>query len=232
MVSVERNVLIEMPDGVELATDVHHPDGKGPFPTLLQRTCYNKDFLSQYVGLDSYLDAGYRIVFQDCRGSGASGGEGDHFAESADGRATGDWIADQPWFDGRLGTFGSSYMGFTQWALAATRPPYLQAMAVGLTNSRVRSWFPGGSLALDIFLPWSMTRVFGFGEAERPELQARLDAAFNHLPLRDAVKVATGQTLAWYSRWMDHPSSDDPFWAPLDFSRALDLDIPILFLDQ
>ena len=170
-------------------------------------------------------------MFQDCRGTGISEGEPDHFAESTDGRVTGDWIAAQPWFDGQLATFGSSYMGMTQWALAATRPPYLKAMAVGLTNSRVRSWFPGGSLALDIFLPWSMTRVFGFTEAENPELQARLNAAFMHLPLRDAVKVATGQTLPWYSRWMDHPSADDPFWKPLDFSDA-DLDIPILFMDQ
>jgi hypothetical protein len=232
VVSVDRNVFIEMPDGARLATDIHHPDGNGPFPTLLQRTCYDKDFLSQYAGLESFVAAGYRVVFQDCRGSGASDGEGDHFAESVDGRATGDWIADQPWFDGQLATFGSSYMGMTQWALAVTRPPYLKAMAVGLTNSRVRSWFPGGSLALDIFLPWSMTRVFGFMEAEKPELQARLDAAFMHLPLRDAVRVATGQTLEWYSRWMDHPSADDPFWAPLDFSSALDLDIPVLFLDQ
>jgi putative CocE/NonD family hydrolase len=230
--SVERNVLIEMPDGVRLATDIHHPEGSGPHPTLLQRTCYDKDFLSQYAGLDSYLGAGYRVVFQDCRGSGTSEGEGDHFAESADGRVTADWIASQPWFDGRLATFGSSYMGFTQWALAVTRPPYLKAMAVGLTNSRVRSWFPGGSLALDIFLPWSMTRIFGFTEAEKPEFQARLNAAFMHLPLRHAVEVATGQTLPWYSRWMDHPSADDPFWKPLDFSDALTLDIPILFLDQ
>ena len=232
MVSVDRNVLIEMPDGVTLATDVRHPEGKGPFPTLLQRTCYDKDLIAEYSGLEAFLAAGYRVVFQDCRGSGASGGEGDHFAESADGRVTADWVADQPWFDGRLGTFGSSYMGMTQWALAATRPPYLRAMAVGLSNSRVRSWFPGGSLALDIFLPWSMTKVFGFTEAAKPELQDRLRKAFTHLPLRDAAKVATGRSLTWYDRWMDHPAADDPFWEPLDFSSALDLDIPILFLDQ
>jgi putative CocE/NonD family hydrolase len=221
-----------MPDGVKLAADIHHPEGPGPFPTLLQRTCYDKDFISEYIGLDAFLGAGYRVVLQDCRGSGASEGEQDHFAESPDGRATADWIANQSWFDGNLGTFGSSYMGMTQWALAATRPPYLKAMAVGLCNSRVRSWFPGGSLALDIFLPWSVTRALSFTELQQPEQQERLHAAFMHLPMRDAATVATGRRLPWYDRWMDHPSADDPFWQPLDFSGAVDLRIPILFLDQ
>ena len=179
--------------------------GSGPHPTLLQRTCYDKDFLPQYAGLDHIVVA--PVTGSSSRTAEEVGhlmGEGDHFAESVDGRATGDWIAGQPWFDGRLATFGSSYMGFTQWALAVTRPPYLKAMAVGLTDSRVRSWFPGGSLALDIFLPWSMTRIFGFMEAEKPEFQARLNAAFMHLPFRDAVEVATG--------------SDPPLVLPLDGS--------------
>ena len=59
MVSVDRNVLVEMPDGVTLATDVRHPDGKGPFPTLLQRTCYDKDLIAEYSGLEAFLAAGY-----------------------------------------------------------------------------------------------------------------------------------------------------------------------------
>ncbi len=229
---IERDVSVRTPEGVVLSTNVYHPDGDGPFPTLLQRTCYGKEFLAEYAGLQTFLDAGYRVVFQDCRGSGGSSGEQDHFWESADGRVAGDWIAAQPWFDGRLGTFGSSYMGFTQWALAATRPPYLKAMAIGLTGSKGgHGWFPGGSFALDICLPWTMTRVFGFVEAQQPALQAKLLEGFNHLPLRDADRVATGQTVPWYQRWMDHPSADDPFWKPLDFSGAVDIDVPVLFMD-
>ena len=54
-----------------------------------------------------------------------------------DGRATADWIAEQTWFDGRLGSYGASYMGFTQWALASTRPPHLQAMVVALSGCAV-----------------------------------------------------------------------------------------------
>ncbi len=124
-------------------------------------------------------------------------------------------------------------MGLTQWALAVTRPPYLKAMAVGLTTAGGgRSWFPGGSFALDIALPWTMTMVFGFGPAQQPELQQRLLDGFDHLPLRQAAAFTTGQKVHWWDRWMDHPSIGDPFWAPLDFtSAALDLDVPILFTD-
>jgi len=57
------------------------------------------------------------------RGTDGSGGSHSYFAEAPDGRATADWIAEQTWFDGRLGSYGASYMGFTQWALASTRPP-------------------------------------------------------------------------------------------------------------
>lgn len=232
MASTEHNRLVKMLDGVALATDVHHPDGDGPFPTLLQRTCYNKDLLAPYLGLEAFVRAGYRVVFQDCRGSGASEGDQDHFAESADGRTTADWIATQPWFDGSLGTFGSSYMAFTQWALAATRPPYLKAMVIGRANSKGGlSWFPEGTFALDIALPWTMTRVFGFEAAQNPELQERLRRAFMHLPLSEGAQFATGQSVPWWDRWMRHPSAQDPFWKPLDFSEALDLPIPILFLD-
>ncbi len=80
MTITERDVPVEMPDGVVLTTDIQHPDGQGPFPTLLMRTCYDKNVLGAYMGLDAFVEAGYRVVVQDCRGSGGSGGEQDHFA--------------------------------------------------------------------------------------------------------------------------------------------------------
>ena len=159
---IEQDVRITTPDGVELSTDIHRPDGPGPHPTLLQRTCYGKDLLTAYLGLSEYADAGYEVVFQDCRGTGLSPGEPTFFAEAGDGRVTADWIAEQPWFDGNVGPFGGSYMGFTAVALAATRPPHLKAMSVGLMSARrADSWFPNRTLALDMVVPWLAIRVLG-----------------------------------------------------------------------
>jgi uncharacterized protein len=232
--SVERDVVVRTADGVDLATDVYHPVGDGPFPTLMQRTCYGKELVGEWLGGRWFAERGYRVVFQDCRGSGGSTGEPDFFAEAGDGRATGDWVVEQPWFDGHFATFGSSYMGFTQWAFASTGPPYLGAMAVGLVSAdRRTTWYPGGSFALDIALPWSRARVHGVTDLVDPAASAAaLEAGFDHLPLRDADVVAVGREVPWYRDWLEHHEPGDPFWERLDFSRLLpELEVPVLLFD-
>ncbi|MCU1377504.1 MAG: X-Pro dipeptidyl-peptidase-like protein [Acidimicrobiales bacterium] len=231
MGEVERDIRVVTADGVELSTDVHHPEGDGPFPTLLQRTCYGKELFADVAEVSRYVERGYRVVFQDCRGSGRSTGELDLFAEAPDGRATGDWIAAQPWFDGQLGTFGASYMTFTQWALASTRPPYLKAMAVALMGAEWRAgWYPGGSFALDVALSSSSLQVHGIASAS-PEHQAAIEAGFAHLPLEEADVIAVGERVPWFQAWLAHADPADPYWGPLDFTGALDLGLPVLLVD-
>ena len=133
-VEVERDVKVEMPDGVVLLTDVYHPVGVDEAPALLERTPYGRQAIASAMGPE-FAARGYRYLIQACRGTDGSGGSHSYFAEAPDGRATADWIAEQHWFDGRLGSYGASYMGFTQWALASTRPPHLQAMVVALSTS-------------------------------------------------------------------------------------------------
>ena len=159
-VKVERDVPVVVADGVELLTDVFHPVGVDDAPTILERTPYGRSAISGQ-GFGPQLAArGYRYVLQACRGTDGSGGSHSYFAEVPDGRATGDWIAEQSWFNGSLGTYGASYMGFTQWALASTEPPYLKAMAVALCGSVRRfSFYPGGTLALEIIIPWDLGAV-------------------------------------------------------------------------
>lgn len=231
---VERDVRIVTDDGVELSTDIYHPDVDGPVPTLLQRTCYDKGIMGPWIGITVPVDAGYRVVFQDCRGSGKSTGESDFFAEASDGRTTGDWIADQAWFDGRLGTFGASYMTFTQWAFASTKPSYLKAMSISLGPAdRTAVWYPGGSFALDMCLSWSRARLLGVADSfgNPDESGKALRDGFAHLPLEEADKVGVGQAVPWWQDWMDN-AHGTPFWSPLDFRETLDwLSIPVLFND-
>ncbi len=143
-VEVERDVKMAMPDGAVLLTDIYHPVGVADAPTLLERTPYGRVGLTTGTGQE-FAARGYRYVLQACRGTDGSGGSHSYFAEAPDGRATADWIAEQSWFDGRLGSYGASYMGFTQWALGSTKPPHLKAMAIALSTSvRTYSWYPGG----------------------------------------------------------------------------------------
>jgi uncharacterized protein len=242
-VEAERDVKVEMPDGVVLLTDVYHPVGVDDAPTLLERTPYGRKGIASGAGPE-LAARGYRYVLQACRGTDGSGGSHSYFAEAPDGRATADWIAEQPWFDGRLGSYGASYMGFTQWALASTRPPHLQAMAVALSTSvRKFSWYPGDSLALEVIIPWDLGAVMFNKPTDKPivdditpeAVERRMNelrAGFDHLPLGDVIRHLTGEDLPLYQDQLAHARADDPFWAPLDFRGLLhDWQVPTLLVD-
>ncbi len=242
-VEVERDVKVEMPDGVVLLTDVYHPVGVDDAPTLLERTPYGRQAIASAMGPE-FAARGYRYLIQACRGTDGSGGAHSYFAEAPDGRATADWIAEQSWFDGRLGSYGASYMGFTQWALASTRPPHLQAMVVALSTSvRKFSWYPGDSYALEVIIPWDLGAV-NFNKPTSgnivddvtPEAverrMAELRAGFDHLPLGDVIRHMTGEDLPLYQDQLAHGSPDDPFWNAVNFREMLtDWEIPILLVD-
>jgi uncharacterized protein len=239
-VHVERDVKVTMPDGIVLLTDIYHPVGVAEAPTLLERTPYGRQGPAA-VSIDEFASRGYRFVLQACRGTDGSGGAHSYFSERADGRAAADWIAEQPWFNGSLGTYGGSYMGFTQWALASTRPPYLKAMAVGLSASvRSFSWYPGGSLALEVIIPWDVGAVsFNRARADTdtsPEgIQRMVDvmrAGFDHLPLGEAIRTITGEDLELYQQQIRHAGLDDPFWTELNYFPLLESwTVPTLLVD-
>jgi putative CocE/NonD family hydrolase len=242
-VEIERDVKVEMTDGVVLLTDVYHPVGVDDAPTLLERTPYGRQAIASAMGPE-FAARGYRYLIQACRGTDGSGGSHSYFAEAPDGRATADWIAEQSWFDGRLGSYGASYMGFTQWALASTRPPHLKAMAVALSTSvRKFSWYPGDSLGLEVIIPWDLGAVHfnkpttgNIVDDVTPEAverrMAELRAGFDHLPLGDVIRHLTGEDLQLYQDQLAHSGREDPFWDAVNFRDLLtDWDVPILLVD-
>ncbi|NIT59449.1 MAG: CocE/NonD family hydrolase, partial [Aliifodinibius sp.] len=113
-VIIVKNFMVPMRDGVRLATDIYKPaiNGKaveGKFPTVLERTPYNKELRCDYKGM-YYAKRGYVFVVQDCRGRYQSEGEFYGYAnESPDGYDTVEWIAEQDWSNGKVGTQGTSY---------------------------------------------------------------------------------------------------------------------------
>lgn len=131
-VAASKNVMVAMRDGVKLATDIYSParNGQrveGKFPVILMRTPYNKDAAAP--GADYFVARGYVVVFQDVRGRFKSEGHWVPIRDDPnDGFDTAKWIGEQPWFDGGIGTMGSSYPGATQHALAIANAPYLKAM--------------------------------------------------------------------------------------------------------
>jgi putative CocE/NonD family hydrolase len=242
-VRIERNVEVPMPDGAVLLTDIFHPVGVDDAPAILERTPYGRSGISVSAG-PGLAARGYRYLVQACRGTDGSGGTHSYFAEAPDGGATANWIAQQRWFDGRLGSFGASYMGFTQWALASTKPPHLKAMAVALSTSiRTYSWYPGGSLALEVIIPWDLGAVqfnrpvsAAIVSDISPEAiavrMAELRAAFDHLPLGDVIRKVTGEDLDLYQQQLEHAAVGDSYWAPVEFRKLLEgWTVPTLLVD-
>src|SRR5258708_8283295 len=122
----EKNIMVPMRDGVELATDVYHPDAREPLPTLVQRLPYNKELWAlTNLALDvaRAVQAGYVVLVQDTRGRFASGGNfNPFFDEPEDGADTIAWAASQPWPSGNVATAAGPHFRPTH-CLAPTPPP-------------------------------------------------------------------------------------------------------------
>ena len=137
-VRADFDVPATMRDGVILRANVFRPDdgGANRYPVLLMRLPYGKDLPLGSSLLNPALAArrGYIVVVQDVRGAFASDGIFDPMRnEESDGADTVAWAAGLPGADGRVGMFGGSYMGFTQWAAAREAPAALKAMAPLIT---------------------------------------------------------------------------------------------------
>ncbi len=115
-------VMVPMRDGVSLATDIYLPEGEGPFPTVVVRTVYGRGGVAGIASGANTL--GMALVSQDCRGRGDSEGkdwvfDDDGWGEQQDGVDTINWVREQPWCNGSIGTWGGSALGITQVLLAA-----------------------------------------------------------------------------------------------------------------
>ncbi len=155
----EHIVMLPMADGTKLATDYITPKGEGPFPSILQRTPYGR---SLEDGLSTgLLEQGYAIICQDHRGRFDSEGIGLAFkacgwGEHQDGYDTVEWIAAQPWSNGKVGTFGASAGGITQNLMAGAAPPHLtcQVVLVASANFYEDTAYPGGAFRKQMVEGW------------------------------------------------------------------------------
>ena len=162
-VITERDVMVEMRDGVRLATDLYFPARGGEplpgrFPAVFHRTPYDKSDVERTVRYGRFFaQRGYVAVYQDCRGTFQSEGEVNFLLpEAEDGYDALQWIDRQPWSDGKVGSWGTSWSGWTQTAMAALGPSNLKAMVVNMSGADAHesSVRHGGALELR-FLAWA-----------------------------------------------------------------------------
>ena len=212
---VRPNVPIATRDGVRLAADVYLParGGQpvdGAFPAIVERTPYLKDGTNYARRGHWYARRGYATVINDVRGRGQSSGEWYPFAlEAPDGYDVVEWVAAQPWCNGRVGTMGASYAGSDQSALATLDPPHLacQVVGQGTSNYHVSSLRQGGALEQRfIRYAFRMARTSREALAD-PDLKRTFDAADLQIPelFGPPLRFRPGRTalrlLPTYEQW-------------------------------
>ncbi|MBI4625030.1 MAG: CocE/NonD family hydrolase [Verrucomicrobia bacterium] len=222
-IQVQKNVMVAMRDGVNLATDIYLPAGPvDRLPVILTRLPYNKDGSKSY---GQYFAAnGYAFVAQDTRGRYASEGVW-HFVtdDGRDGADCAAWIARQPWSNGKIGMVGTSYAGGTQHAMALEKVPQLATVIAvdAVSNMGRQSMRNAGAFEMR-FWNWIMLNAGRGSRATRdPGAAAALkelaDRRFDYLPHLPLRPGATPLRLApEYEEWlidaMRH-GADDAFWA-------------------
>ncbi|MFP4501984.1 MAG: CocE/NonD family hydrolase [Candidatus Hydrogenedentota bacterium] len=158
---------VPMTDGTELATDVYLPDtGDGPWPAILVRSVYGRLFPVRGLVEDSWARSNYAVVVQDVRGMGTSEGDTDIFFADGwrdhmhDGADTVDWLHEQSWCNGKVGSWGASGLGMTGMLLApSTDDVDVQYIGKAPASFYHHALYHGGVLRENMVFAW-LTGVF------------------------------------------------------------------------
>ena len=232
-VTFEHNVAAKMRDGVTLRADIYRPQAEGKFPVLLERTPYDKTNERDF-GMKGAA-RGYVVVVQDTRGRYASEGEWYTFRNEAnDGYDTVEWAAALPYADGKVGMFGGSYVGATQFWAAIAHPPHLKGIAPDVTASNYHDgWtYQGGAFEQWFNQSWAS----GLTEDTLRRASSRITTPLEWrsvLPLTEYPLRAAPDMKAlapYYADWLTHPSYDD-YWKTLSIEEHYgEIQVPVFNL--
>jgi uncharacterized protein len=217
-----REVAVPLRDGTVTRAEVWLPDGARPGPAILIRTPYLKEEAAPQPITDARLatERGYAMVVQDVRGRGSSEGEFEPFVnEERDGADSVEWVAAQPWCDGRVVMAGMSYVGATQWLAAAAAPPALKGIAPTLSSDDfAEGWsYRSGVPELGFLASWSA--------ADLPPFEQR----WYDDPLRGTDDTDALEAVApWSPEWLrERPGS--AYWRERSVAhRRAALTVPVL----
>ncbi len=231
-IRVTWHLFAPLRDGVRLALRLYQPEGAGALPVLLTMTPYGMD--RNHATAMQLARGGYAVAVADCRGRGDSEGDFDpSFCDAADGYDLVEWLAAQPFCDGRVAMWGGSYQGENQWATAAARPPHLAAIAPSAATYMPADTAWRGPQRMPYMLLWLLLvsgrsapfELFSETAIWQAAFRRHFDsgAAFRDLPR------ALGKGSRWFDLYLDHPARD-PFWQRLRIPSEVwpQLDLPVL----
>jgi putative CocE/NonD family hydrolase len=233
VVSLRWGDAVPLRDGVKLNATVYLPaDRKGPLPAVFTLTPYIAD--SYHERAVYFARHGFAFALVDARGRGSSGGDFEPFAnEARDGHDVVEWLARQPWCDGKVAMWGGSYAGFDQWATLKEFPPHLSTI-VPAAAAHPGVDFPAFQNIFSSYLVRWLTltagrtpnsKIFGDQQFWIDQYRKRF---FTNRPFAELDAIA-GHPSPHFQRWLGHPTPDAYFDAMVPAAEHYArMDLPIL----
>jgi uncharacterized protein len=208
-------VKIPMRDKVELNATLYLPkmaDGSLPkTPVIFTLTPYISDTYHERAAY--FASHGYVFALVDVRGRGNSGGEFEPLAqEPHDGHDVVEWLARQPFCDGKVAMWGGSYAGFDQWATAKELPPHLATIVPAAAAHPGLDYPSTENVGLTYDMQWFTFTSGRTGQnnlfADQKFWRAKfLDAYKKHIPFK-SLDSFVGNPSVNFQRILKHPTLD------------------------
>jgi putative CocE/NonD family hydrolase len=229
---LREDVMIPLRDDVRLGAILYRPDRQGTFPAIVYRTPYGIDDYDSYAEFPrKAAKRGYAVLLVDVRGRLRSEGEFEAYRnEKKDGFDVIEWVAGQPYCNGKVGTYGGSYPGIVQWQAMSEVPPHLMAAAPEMTPVGSHHFMYYGGAFSHPWIDWFMPYIIAdkrkrAGDTSGPwddepatEAWVASDRKqwYNYRPLID-LPIMKQYAPEYYS-WLEHPDLS-PWWDFLNMEK-------------
>ena len=244
---IDYDVAIPLRDGTIVKADVHRPKAEGKFPALMEGTPYGKKMSSEMSKgtHEFFVPRGYVVVTWESRGRFNSEGVfNPHLQEQNDCYDVVEWMAKQPWSNGKVATIGVSYMGQVQLNTAISQPPHLTCAVPGLTAADLwREWYyRGGALEYVFAASWSSLTL-------GPDLAKRNMSAEQAQEWMDNMALAKADKETFYSvipavdfepcqigklnflkEWASHPTDGTYWWKISPKTYFKEMNVPMMHM--
>jgi putative CocE/NonD family hydrolase len=232
----EADVRIPVRRGVVIHASVVRPGrAEAPLPALLRFTLdpaeddAQRSAVKGYVGVTAYVRG---------RTPDGKGAVRPFVRDGEDAAAVIDWIARQPWSDGRVGMLGDGYSGYAAWAAARRKPPALKAIATTAPMAPGIDFPMAGQIYRNAMVRWAQEHASGVPPRVDADADAGPDARWQALDARwyrghrrywDVDRVLLGKRNRLIRSWLTHPSHDR-YWRKFlpTAQQFAQIDIPVL----
>ncbi|NZA25685.1 CocE/NonD family hydrolase [Luteimonas sp. SJ-92] len=232
---VDDAILIRTPEGASLSATLVRPAGENaPLETAMYFTIYSDRARNRRIAAMAAAH-GYAGIVVNARGKlDSPDAIRPYETEAADTVAAIEWVARQPWSDGRVGMYGGSYTGFAAWAATKRRPEALKTIVPYVAA------IPGQGLPMEngVFLNANYAWAFYVTNNRTLDREVNDDrgrwASLNENWYRSGrayreIDAIDGTPNPWLQRWLEHPTYDGYWQAMVPYGEEFgQIDIPVL----